>query len=382
MYIFAQTKTNHMSNLVKIEAPELKELEESRAEQIRKTFEPMAQMLEGFESEYDALVQKSKHGIDQELTKQAKQLRLKIAKVRIESDKLHKAEKRKYLIAGRAIDGVRNILKFAVTEREDNLKEIEEYYERKKQERLEKLQKERVEALSPYVEDAEERDLSSMDQDVWDAYLAAKKKEYEDRIAAEKKAEEERLERERKEKWLRDRKDEWITERLADFADWEALTEEATQEDFEKIRRTAAQAKEKYLAEQERIRKENERLEQEREAERKKAEELEAKREKERKAAEKSAAKEKAEYERKIKEERERREKIEREEKQRREAQEQAQREAELAPDKEKLEALAEKFKAIELPSVKDQASKELIENTSKLQQKIYDYIKSNLQDL
>ena len=54
--------------------------------------------------------------------------------------------------------------------------------------------------LGEYVEDAEERDLSSMDDDVWDAYLSTKKKDYEDKIAAENKAEKEAEEVRRVEK--------------------------------------------------------------------------------------------------------------------------------------------------------------------------------------
>lgn len=67
------------------------------------------------------------------------------------------------------------------------------------------MQHDRAEKLSIYLEDAYERSLSSMDEDVWIAYFESKKKEHEDRIAAENKAEEERIAREKAEAEERER---------------------------------------------------------------------------------------------------------------------------------------------------------------------------------
>jgi hypothetical protein len=271
------------NKLVVIEAPELKKVEQSKAEQIRKTFEPMYIMLDDFEQSYADVVSDSKNGIDESLIKRAKRLRLDIAKVRSSAENVRKKEKSQYLLAGKAIDGVNNILKWAVTEKEEKLKEIEKHFEIEEKKRIEQLQTERVELLTPYVEDAFMHTLHNMELDVWEIYLDTKKKQYSDRVEAEKKAEEERI------------------------------------------------ASEKAEAEEnERIRVENKRLEEEareRRAEEIRAEEMRAKEDAERKAKEEKERKEREEEERRVREaheaqlkrEREERERVEREEREKRE---------------------------------------------------------------
>lgn len=322
-----------MNNIVKIEAEELKVIEKSKAEQIKKTFEPMVIMLEQFEEAYNDVIVASENGIDEDLTKKAKRLRLDIAKIRIEADKVRKAEKDEYLRAGKAIQGVFNILKWAVQDREDKLKEIEDYFDIQEQKRLQALQADRVELLDPYVEDAHERNLSDMDEDVWEAYFQAKKKEYEDRVEAEKKAEQDRVERERKELLLRKREQE-IRE-LGQWFNYDMLDTETTEDDYKKLVSSAQKAKKKHEAEQEKIIKE---------------------REEARKAAEKAEA-ERKKREAEIEAERKKREKLEAEQKAREEAERKAREEAEKkaeaerkAPVKKRLMAWVDSFSLPELP--------------------------------
>lgn len=184
------------------ETPELAQIELSKAEQIAQTFEPMVKMLRGFEESYECLVKSSEEdGISLETTAKAKRLRLDIAKVRIATDKARKEQKKEYLLAGRAIDGVANILKWATSEKEEKLSEIENHYELMEQRRLEELQQEREFQISEYLPDGTDgRDFSTMEDDVWEAFLATKKKEHLDRIEAEKQAELDRIEREKEEK--------------------------------------------------------------------------------------------------------------------------------------------------------------------------------------
>jgi hypothetical protein len=183
--------------LVQIDAPELQSIEQSKAQKIKKTFEPMVKMLQNFESSYNDLMAASEKGITKEISGKAKRLRLDIAKVRVETEKIRKEQKEEYLRAGKAIDGVSNVVKWAVTDKENKLKEVEQYFEIQEQKRLEALQLERAEKLSSYVEDAYERDLKKFEDDEFEALLAMKKQAYEDRIAAEKKAEEERIAKEK-----------------------------------------------------------------------------------------------------------------------------------------------------------------------------------------
>jgi len=265
------------NEIIKIEAPELQVIEKSKADQIRNTFEPMAEMLTKFENAYNLVLNESKDGITKEVTIKAKRLRIDIGRVRIETEKIRKEQKEEYLRAGKAIDGVSNILKWAVTEKENKLKEIENYFEIQEQKRLEKLQNDRAEKLSKYVEDAHERDLSKFAEDEFEALYKMKKQEYEDRLAAEKKAEEERI-----------------------------LKEKAEAEERERIRKE----NERLKAEAE----EREKLAKiEAEKRRKEEEARKAKEEAERKAREEEAQKAKEAYEAKLKAERDAREKIERE---------------------------------------------------------------------
>ncbi len=310
--------------LVKLETPELTVIEESKAAKIKATFEPMVEMLENFEEQYNEILSESQKEITSELTQKAKRLRKNVGKVRIETGKLKDKQKEYIKLEDKAIMGVHNLLVWAVKEKEDKLKEIEDYFEIQEQKRIEKLQAERVEKLSKYVEDAHERNLADMEFDVWNAYFSAKKKEYEDRIEAEKKAEQERIEKEKAE-----------------------------------------------AAERERIRKENEKLKKEREAYEAKLKA--AREERDKIEREERQKREKLEAELKAKED------AERKEKQRlldeKMAKEKAEKAALLASDKDKLVAFAESIYNLKLPELKNKEAGRILDNAISLLSKTLDYI-------
>ncbi|MGV4405290.1 hypothetical protein ACQ1PF_09670 [Ornithobacterium rhinotracheale] len=335
---------SEITTLKIIEAPELKSVEPSRAKQIQATFEPMVLMLEDFEARYNEIVAQE---ITEEITKQAKRLRLDISKVRIEAEKVRKAQKEEFLRAGKAIDGVANILKWAVTEKENKLKEIERHFEILEQQRLEALQAQRAEELSPYVEDAHERDLAKMEEDVWNAYLQTKINDYNARIEAEKKAEEERLERERIAKLHEERKS-----KILDYYQfWTAEDKsqnfgQITDKAFKDIVKRLIESKKKFDAEQEQIRIENERLAKEKAEAEERARIERAKAEAERRAQEE-----------KLRQEREERERLERELEAKKEAErleaERKKKEAEKrakAPIKKQLTLWVDEFVAPKSP--------------------------------
>lgn len=192
------------TEIVNFETPELLAIEKSKAKQIKETFEPMVKMLETFEESFNKIISESKEGITKELTSKAKRLRLDVGRVRIDTGKLKDKQKEYIKLEDKAIMGVHNLIVWAVTEKEDKLKEIEDYFENQEKLRLETLQKDRAEQLLKYVNDAHERRLSDMEDDVWDAYLSAKKKEYDDRIEAEKQAELDRIAKVKAEEELRE----------------------------------------------------------------------------------------------------------------------------------------------------------------------------------
>lgn len=183
--------------IAKMDAPELNAVEKSKADQIKKTFEPMAEMLACFEDDYNELMSIPVENITSELIGKYRRLRIDIGKIRIETGKLKDKQKEYIKLEDKAIMGVHNILVWAVKEKEDKLKERENYFEIQEQKRLKKLQEDRAEKLSLYVEDAHDRDLSKFADDEFEALFAIKKKEQEDRITAEKKASEERIAKEK-----------------------------------------------------------------------------------------------------------------------------------------------------------------------------------------
>lgn len=168
-------------------------VEESKAKQIEAVFVPMVKMLKAMEEEYDKLIKETEGGVTNEIVIKAKSLRSKIARVRIDTENERKKEKEVYLRGGKAVDGIANILKNAVIEKENNLKEIENFFENQERERRIKLLLERKEKLRPFeVENLESIDLSGMSDEVFNNFLLGAetnfkaKKEAEEKEKAEK----------------------------------------------------------------------------------------------------------------------------------------------------------------------------------------------------
>lgn len=177
---------------------ELDLLEPSKAQMIKNTFEPMVTMLESFEDKYNLIVEESTYGITKDICDRAKRLRLDISKVRTGTEKLRKEQKEEYLRAGKAIDGVSNILQWAVKSKEEKLESIEKYFENLEKERIEKITNERTEILAPFLLQGEyiPGNIGTMELDVFEAYLSAKIKAFNDYLEAERIAEEKRKEEE------------------------------------------------------------------------------------------------------------------------------------------------------------------------------------------
>jgi len=112
----------------------------------------------------------------------------------------HKTNKEYFLRGGQFVDAIKRKEIAENNRMEDALEEIEKYHERKENERLTKLNNDRINLVAPYLDDTTGLQLALMEQDVFEAYLTAKKTAYEKSIEEEKRIEEERLEAERKEK--------------------------------------------------------------------------------------------------------------------------------------------------------------------------------------
>ena len=99
--------------------PELQAIGESNSLRIKKAFEPMSKMLVDVEDAFNEVISEAESGeITPKLIAKSKRLRFDIIKIRIKTGKL------------KAIQGVHNILVWALKEKYDKLKEIEKHYVR------------------------------------------------------------------------------------------------------------------------------------------------------------------------------------------------------------------------------------------------------------
>lgn len=327
-------------------------LEESKAQELIKG---LSVTLKEREILKDAFLDVTELEVSEENIPTFKELRLKIVKNRTQGiEKWHKTQKAFYLAGGRFVDAIKNKEIAVNQEMEERLLDAEKHFENLEKERINKLQFERAEKLSKYVDDISHIDLGNMDDDIWNAYFTAKKQAHEERIAEEKRLEAERLENERLDKLESDRNSELAT--YSQFFAHSYNLREMAENEYSELKKQLVKAKKDYDTEHERVRLENERLKKEREA----AEKKRLAEEKKRKADE---DKKQAEYEANLKKEREAREKLEREEKARKDAEkaeadrkakeeDEKRKEAERlakAPVKEKLSLWVDSF---ELPTI------------------------------
>lgn len=165
-------------------------LEENRANEITKGLDTILKERELLTDAYKDVMTLE---ITEENLKTFKELRLRIRDNRTKGITKWKTTNKAYFLAGgNFVQAIYN-KEIEVNERmEAKLLEAEKHFERLEAEIVAKIQSERVALLSEYVEDANERDLASMEEDVWSSYLSTKKKAHLDAIHAELEAEKER----------------------------------------------------------------------------------------------------------------------------------------------------------------------------------------------
>jgi len=269
--------------------------------------------------------------------KLARETRLALREIRINAEKTRKALKEDSLRKGKAIDGIFNMLAFAVEPLEKHLLEQEQFIQRIEEERKAKLKAEREDALRPFA-DVSLYQLGEMDDATFANLLETNELAFAARQEASRKAEAERIERERIEAEEKARREfEEAAERARIKAENEAL----------KAEREAAQAAANRIAEL--ARKEREAMESKAKAEREAAQaeanriaELARKEREAREAAEAALQAKQVEEQRK------------------REAIAAAARAAATAPDREKLNALAKSVRALQIPNLSTSAGREI----------------------
>lgn len=241
------------------------------AANIAAQFKPMLDKMTELEDEFNRVAAMP---LGEPSTEQAAKILLQqYVKVRTGTAAIHKEQKDFYLKGGRFVDGWKNAQLFASQGKEDALQKIVNHRAIMEQKRIDKLQAERIELVSPYVEDLTGLDLGRMPQDVFDAYLSAKVKAHEDRIAAEEAAEKERQRLAEISRLYHARRNELMS--LWQFACEELKGDnlgELPTERYESLKAEAVKGKADHDAEQARIKAEAERLAKEKaDAERKAA---------------------------------------------------------------------------------------------------------------
>ena len=272
----------------------------------------------------------------------AREARLALKSIRVNSENVRKTLKEKSLREGKAIDGIANVIKALIVPIEEHLEKQEKFAENLELERKAKIEAERALELSKYVEDITLYNFKDMSDEVFAKLIISVKLAFEAEQKAIKKAELERIENEKKEK-----------------AEQERIKVENAKLKAE------AEAREKDLA--------KERAEQEKK--------LQAEKEKARKEAE---AREKVEAELKAKKDEEERLKKEAEAKLQAEklAKLEAEKQAKLQPEKDKLTAFAEKIKNLETPTDLSIAGRAIVEEAEKKLLAIAQEIKLKIKNL
>lgn len=188
-------------------------LVETQTTSIEEAFKPKRIESDTFAAQYEVIV---KQELNPETFKQARELRLKLVKVRTGIADVHKTEKAFFLASGKFVDALKNKLTLPIEQMEDKLAEIEQYEIRLAKEAKEKLKTERLDLLAPYEVDTTFVSIEEMTAEQFNGFLSTNKLAFETkaenerlaevaRIEAEKKAEEDRKAKELADKLERER---------------------------------------------------------------------------------------------------------------------------------------------------------------------------------
>ena len=190
-------------------------LEENKASEIESSFLPMKTEIEGLNKVYEELINAE---ITEELSVKAKSFYTLLKKVNGNNDRIHKSQKAYFLAGGKFADALKNKNKDIIDVMKEKTLSIVNHFEKLEEERIIKLSESRAEEITPFLHPEAQQpiDLGYMADDVWSNYLLGAKASYEARIKAKEEAENVRLEAEKKAE----------LERLAELAEQERIRKE------------------------------------------------------------------------------------------------------------------------------------------------------------
>lgn len=181
-----------MSTEVTIIDPKEYQIEESKAKELLGNLPQIQLERDVLQKQFNEVIKLDID--DKETSKVAKELRLKVLKNRTQGlGTWHKTTKDYFLKGGQFVDAIKRKEEAVNVDMETTLEAIEKHAENQEKERIKKLQELRVLLISEYIEDTTGLDLGNMQDDVFEAYLGAKKQAKLDKIESERIVEEKRL---------------------------------------------------------------------------------------------------------------------------------------------------------------------------------------------
>lgn len=164
-------------------------LDEKQGKEIESQFTPVIADRMNFEKDYLRIVGQP---INPETEKEARELRLKLVKVRTSTDTIHRTAKAYYLAGGKFVDAWKNRNNTVIETMETKLKEIETTTERAEAEKIRLIETARLKELSEFT-DVFPVKLGEMSEDAYTNYLVGVKYTHRIRVNNEKIAEKQRL---------------------------------------------------------------------------------------------------------------------------------------------------------------------------------------------
>lgn len=151
------------------------ELTPQQQEHIAQAFSSHEMQLAGYKNSFNHIINQE---LTPELAKQARAMRLEVAKVRQASNKTHKVQKAFALAYGRFVDSKKNVIEDLAKSFEVPLQRIEDYEKIALEEKQAELQKSRALLLSKYTQNIPS-DLGTHTEDMFDAILSGFKLKFE-----------------------------------------------------------------------------------------------------------------------------------------------------------------------------------------------------------
>lgn len=340
-----------------------------------------------------------------ELMGQARIARLKLKKIRGEVETQRKKLKEDSLRKGKAIDGMANIIKALIIPVEERLEQQEKFAEMKAEARKAERHAERIQRISQFVANASVYSLEDMTDEEFEELLTERRDAYTARVRAEAEEEKARLDKVIAEKKQQE-EERAESERLRKEAEYKRFIAEKTLNRVILLNRAGVSfdeeigyviGNENIIADDNAISKLNDVLftqllskvkkitatitEEKRLLEEKHNAELEQERKEQAEylAKERSLAEEERKRREALEADHMAREKLERE---RQEAEEAKKHQALIAPDKEKLSALADVIDSIDMPHVSNREAIAVLNETIDFLNRISKNLRNKAKDL